>query len=41
MRINRTQNNDIRILLISIMRFLSELRSCDLVKRVFRKSLES
>ena len=41
MRINRTQSNDIRILSISIMRFLSELRLYDLVKRIFRKNLES
>ena len=41
MRINRTQNNNIKILSINIMRFLSELRSYNLVKRIFRKSVES
>ena len=41
MRINRTQNNNIKVLSINIMQFLSELRFYNLVKRVFRKSLES
>ena len=41
MRINHTQNNNIKALSINIMRFLSELRPYNLVKRIFRNNLES